>query len=81
MTGPVPAEMWRLEAACQGHTADEFFPTTQEGVLAAIDICQRCPVRTICLDYALTNNIGYGVWGGCSDRKRRRIRSNLKKAA
>jgi WhiB family redox-sensing transcriptional regulator len=36
-------------------------------------ICEGCPVESRCLDYALRNRIDHGVWGGCSERQRRRI--------
>jgi WhiB family redox-sensing transcriptional regulator len=43
------------------------------GVLVAQKICADCPVSAACLEYALGNHIDHGVWGGCSERERRRI--------
>ena len=43
------------------------------GVLVAQKICAECPVSAACLEYALANHIDHGVWGGCSERERRRI--------
>jgi WhiB family redox-sensing transcriptional regulator len=43
------------------------------GVLAAQKICAECPVAEACLEYALANHIDHGVWGGASERERRRI--------
>jgi WhiB family redox-sensing transcriptional regulator len=43
------------------------------GVEVARRICADCPVRQSCLEYALANRIDHGVWGGCSERERRRI--------
>ncbi len=43
------------------------------GVDRARKICATCPVTATCLEYALENRIDHGVWGGCSERERRRI--------
>jgi WhiB family redox-sensing transcriptional regulator len=43
------------------------------GVDRARAICKGCPVGTNCLEYALEERIEHGVWGGCSERERRRI--------
>jgi WhiB family redox-sensing transcriptional regulator len=40
---------------------------------AARKICAACPVQEACLEYALVQRIDHGVWGGCSERERRRI--------
>jgi WhiB family transcriptional regulator, redox-sensing transcriptional regulator len=50
-----------------------FFPNDGVGVEVARRICQACPVQGACLEYALENRIDHGVWGGCSERERRRI--------
>ena len=50
-----------------------FFPSDGVGVDVARRICADCPVKDLCLEYALTNRIDHGVWGGCSERERRRI--------
>ncbi|MGH9301818.1 MAG: WhiB family transcriptional regulator, partial [Acidimicrobiales bacterium] len=50
-----------------------FFPSDGVGVEVARHICAECPVRTPCLEYALDNHIDHGVWGGTSERERRRI--------
>ena len=36
-------------------------------------MCEVCPVRVDCLEYALANRLDYGVWGGTSERERQRI--------
>jgi WhiB family redox-sensing transcriptional regulator len=43
------------------------------GVEAAKRVCKTCEVRSLCLEYALHNRIDHGVWGGTSERERRRI--------
>ncbi len=50
-----------------------FFPSNGSGVEVARKICADCPVREACLEHALTYRIDHGVWGGCSERERRRI--------
>jgi WhiB family redox-sensing transcriptional regulator len=64
---------WMLEARCRGASPTEFFPSDGLGVESAQHICDGCPVRLECLEYALLNRIDHGVWGGASERERRRI--------
>lgn len=61
------------EGKCNGVAPDVFFPSDGMGVLSAQKICGSCPVAQACLEYALDNHIDHGVWGGCSERERRRI--------
>ena len=60
-----------------GHCADKppslFFPSDGVGVEVARRVCADCPVKEPCLEYALAQRIDHGVWGGCSERERRRI--------
>lgn len=58
-----------------------FFPSDGAGVDAARRICADCPVRQPCLEYALVQRIDHGVWGGCSERERRRILKRRRDAA
>lgn len=64
---------WMREGECRNYPASAFFPSDGVGVAAARKICETCPVAGQCLDYALTNRIDHGVWGGTSERERRRI--------
>jgi WhiB family redox-sensing transcriptional regulator len=64
---------WMNEARCRGTRPTEFFPSDGVGVESAQRVCATCPVRLECLEYALTNRIEHGVWGGASERERRRI--------
>lgn len=50
-----------------------FFPNDGMGVQVAQRICAECPVQSACLEYALANRVDHGVWGGTSERERRRI--------
>ena len=66
-------ERWMERAACADLPCDMFFPSDGSGVIKAQRICARCPVTVPCLEYALKYKVDHGVWGGCSERKRRRI--------
>lgn len=64
---------WMAEGNCRLYPPATFFPSDGVGVDKARKICQDCPVAAPCLDYALEQRIDHGVWGGCSERERRRI--------
>jgi WhiB family redox-sensing transcriptional regulator len=64
---------WMLEAKCRGRAPHDFFPSDGVGVEQARRVCADCPVKEPCLEYALTYRIDHGVWGGASERERRRI--------
>ena len=67
----VPA--WMKAGRCRNEEPNKFFPDNGAGVVAAQIICRECGVRVECLEYALDNRIEDGVWGGASERERRRI--------
>jgi len=62
-----------LEALCADVPPETFFPKDAAGVEIAKNVCKQCVVRIECLEYALENRIDHGVWGGESERARRRI--------
>lgn len=64
---------WMAQGNCANQAPDQFFPSDGVGVEKAKKICDGCPVTESCLEYALRNRIDHGVWGGCSERQRRRI--------
>lgn len=64
---------WMARGNCATQHPDTFFPSDGVGVEAAKRVCEGCPVQERCLEYALRNRIDHGVWGGCSERQRRRI--------
>lgn len=77
MTTPVQVQPWWDRAACLGVDADIFFPekgNNGNGTRVAKQICQTCTVTTECLEYALANDERFGVWGGHSERERRRLK-------
>ncbi len=67
------ATVWMAEGNCRNYPPAAFFPSDGVGVDRARKICATCPVIETCLEYALHNRIEHGVWGGCSERERRRI--------
>jgi WhiB family redox-sensing transcriptional regulator len=64
---------WMTESKCRELPPQTFFPSDGVGVEIARRICADCPVKGPCLEYALYNRIEHGVWGGASERERRRI--------
>ena len=64
---------WMANGLCAEKHPSIFFPSDGVGVEKARKICNECPMQTPCLEYALRNRIDHGVWGGTSERQRRRI--------
>lgn len=72
---------WRQHGACRGTDPDTFYPVTDEEAEPAKAICTTCPVREPCLEYALANRERDGVWGGATERERRRMIRQRRKSA
>jgi WhiB family transcriptional regulator, redox-sensing transcriptional regulator len=73
---------WRKRAACRGIDPEVFYPVSDEDeAWEAKAICAQCPVRQACLEYALANREREGVWGGTTERERRRIHRQRRKSA
>jgi len=64
---------WIAMARCRDLAPEVFFPSDGPGVEVAKRYCAECLVKRLCLEYALENGIYHGVWGGTSERERRRI--------
>lgn len=64
---------WMAKGRCRDLPPETFFPSDGVGVELARRICADCAVREPCLEYALRHRIDHGVWGGASERERRRI--------
>jgi len=64
---------WMAVGNCREEPPTTFFPSDGVGVDIARKICATCDVKAPCLEYALRNRIDHGVWGGTSERERRRI--------
>ncbi|MDQ3660718.1 MAG: WhiB family transcriptional regulator [Actinomycetota bacterium] len=67
-------EDWRAQARCAAFDPDLFFAPGSLEHRVAKRICRDCPVRRQCLLYALETPIDHGVWGGMTERERRRFR-------
>lgn len=65
---------WRNRSNCLGVDPDLFFPARGASLVEAKAVCAACVVRDQCLDHALTKPEKFGVWGGASERERRRLR-------
>lgn len=63
---------WSVSALCAQTDPDAFFPEKGGSTAAAKRVCRSCLVRSECLEYALENDERFGVWGGLSERERRR---------
>jgi WhiB family redox-sensing transcriptional regulator len=75
-------EASKRDALCIEHTSTaDWFPERGEDVRPAKAVCGDCAVAGECLDYALVNDLKHGIWGGLSERERRRVRRGRKLAA
>ena len=72
---------WMSRARCRGTDPDTYFPSGSLGVDAALRVCKECPVRTECVEYAMAHKIYIGIWGGLSERQRRRLRRQRRATA
>nr|WP_055122142.1 WhiB family transcriptional regulator [Corynebacterium oculi] len=68
---------WQDQALCAQTDPEAFFPEKGGSTREAKRICRACGVRDECLEYALENDERFGIWGGLSDRERRRLRREI----
>ena len=66
--------LWMIDAKCLDADPEAFFPEKGGSTREAKRICSACPVRNECLEYALDNDERFGIWGGMSERERRRLK-------
>ncbi|WP_420445811.1 WhiB family transcriptional regulator [Candidatus Poriferisodalis sp.] len=69
-----PEGNWWDQANCLGVDPDLFFPERGASTREAKAVCRGCIVSDDCLEYALQNSEKFGIWGGMSERERRRVR-------
>ncbi|HZW41136.1 MAG TPA: WhiB family transcriptional regulator [Agromyces sp.] len=65
---------WQSDALCAQTDPEAFFPEKGGSTRDAKKICTGCEVRSQCLEYALSNDERFGIWGGLSERERRKLR-------
>ncbi len=70
----VTERRWQEQANCLGVDPDLFFPERGASTREAKAVCRGCEVRADCLEYALAHGEKFGIWGGLSERERRRVR-------
>jgi len=72
---------WRQLGACRGLDASVFYPDEDDDAEVAKQVCEECGVRVACLEYALNSREKAGVWGGATERERRRIIRQRRRAS
>lgn len=83
MTVPLkdPNMRWMSKANCQGVPVSVFFPKSGTRPHDGLLLCQTCVVKDECLNYALVNNIHWGLWGGMTERERFREKQRRRRLA
>ncbi|MDX3770668.1 WhiB family transcriptional regulator [Streptomyces sp. NBC_01707] len=79
-------ENWRTQAACRGEDPDLFFPIGSTGPALvqteeAKAVCRGCPVRELCLEWAMEHGQDSGVWGGLGEAERRALKRRTRRRA
>ena len=70
-------DQWQENALCAQTDPEAFFPEKGGSTREAKRICLGCEVRDKCLEYALANDERFGIWGGLSERERRRLKRGI----
>jgi WhiB family transcriptional regulator, redox-sensing transcriptional regulator len=65
---------WQERALCAQTDPEAFFPEKGGSTREAKKVCLSCDVRGECLEYALQNDERFGIWGGLSERERRKLK-------
>ena len=72
---------WRRHSACRGLDPEIFYPDDDDQAAAAKVVCDVCSVRETCLEFALQGREKEGVWGGATEKERRRIIRQRRRAS
>jgi len=70
-------DLWQEKALCAQTDPEAFFPEKGGSTREAKKICTGCEVKAQCLEYALANDERFGIWGGLSERERRRLKRGI----
>ena len=73
----IEADSWQDQALCAQTDPEAFFPEKGGSTREAKKICLGCEVRSECLEYALAHDERFGIWGGLSERERRRLKRGI----
>lgn len=73
--------LWRRHSACRGLDPEIFYPVDDEAAAAAKRVCEVCSVQHQCLEFALQGREKEGVWGGATEKERRRILRQRRRAS
>jgi WhiB family transcriptional regulator, redox-sensing transcriptional regulator len=65
---------WQERALCAQTDPEAFFPEKGGSTREAKKVCRACDVQAECLEYALAHDERFGIWGGLSERERRRLK-------
>ena len=65
---------WQERGLCAQTDPEAFFPEKGGSTREAKKVCLTCDVRQECLEYALSNDERFGIWGGLSERERRKLK-------
>jgi WhiB family redox-sensing transcriptional regulator len=68
---------WQERALCAQTDPEAFFPEKGGSTREAKKVCTRCDVRAECLEYALAHDERFGIWGGLSERERRKLKKRV----
>ena len=74
-------QTWRQHAACRGIDPEIFYPPSDDEAEPAKAVCGACGVRAACLEWALSTRERDGIWGGATEKERRRLIRQRRKSA
>jgi WhiB family transcriptional regulator, redox-sensing transcriptional regulator len=76
LDGDAEELMWQEQALCAQTDPEAFFPEKGGSTREAKRVCLACEVRAACLEYALHHDERFGIWGGLSERERRKLKKH-----